>query len=431
MDAQPESAWPSRESLDAEALASLGHLLQRLRGSNAFQARKLSPCEQAAPFSSWEEFAAHIPFTTKQELVDDQRLHPLFGSNLTFPLEHYTRYHQTSGTSGSPLRWLDTTPSWNSMVDLWVSIYRAAGVAPADHVYFAFSFGPFLGFWLAYDAGERLGCLCLPGGGLSSQARLRAILDLGVTVLCCTPTYAIRLGEVAAEEAIDLSTGRVRVIIVAGEPGGSAPATRRHIESLWPGARVFDHHGLTEVGPVTHECPVRPGTLHVLEPAYHAEILDPRTLQPVPPGGCGELVLTNLFRTGSPLLRYRTGDLVQAPHRGICACGRASIQLEGGILGRADDMVVVRGVNIYPSAVDEIVRRCGGVAEYRVVQTVRHALPELEVEVEPQPGTNPLEVREALSREFQLAFSMRVPVTLLPGGSLPRFEMKARRWVSR
>lgn len=431
MDPLPESAPLSRESLDAQALGKFSELLGQIRGSNAFQDRKLSASGLTTPPSDWNEFAARVPFTTKQELVEDQRLHPLFGSNLTFPLERYTRYHQTSGTSGSPLRWLDTNASWNAMVDLWVSIYRAAGVGPSDHVYFAFSFGPFLGFWLAYDAGERLGCLCLPGGGLSSQARLRAILDLGVTVLCCTPTYAIRLGEVAAEDGLDLGRGRVRTIIVAGEPGGSSPSTRSHIESLWPGARVFDHHGLTEVGPVTHECPLRPGTLHVLEPAYRPEILDPVTLTPVAPGERGELVLTNLFRTGSPLIRYRTGDLVQAPRTGMCACGRASMALEGGIVGRADDMVVIRGVNIYPSAVDEVVRRSGGIAEYRVVQTVRHSLPELEVEVEPQPGANPAVVREALSQEFQLTFSMRVPVTVVPIGSLPRFEMKARRWTHR
>ncbi|MEO7299966.1 MAG: thiamine phosphate synthase, partial [Verrucomicrobiota bacterium] len=138
-----------------------------------------------------------IPFTTKQELVADQQKIPPFGSNLTFPLENYTRFHQTSGTTGTPLRWLDTPESWNWMVENWVEVFRAAGVEATDKIYFAFSFGPFIGFWLAFDAGQKIGTLCVPGGGLSSESRLKAILENEITVLCCTPTYALRLAEVA------------------------------------------------------------------------------------------------------------------------------------------------------------------------------------------------------------------------------------------
>ncbi len=421
--------FPSRVELDSQEWAAWQALVDKVLPANTFQARKWAGAGAGGRLTDWADFGRRVPLTTKVELVEDQRAHPLFGSNLTFPLDRYTRYHQTSGTSGAPLRWLDTAESWDRMVSLWVEIYRAAGVGPSDHVYFAFSFGPFLGFWLAYDAGERLGCLCLPGGGLSTLARLRAMLDLGVTVLCCTPTYAIRLGEVAREEGLDLGRSRVRVIIVAGEPGGSIPATRAHVESLWPGARVFDHHGLTEVGPVTFECPARPGFLHVLEPAYRAEILDAQTLRAVPVGQVGELVLTTLYRVGSPLIRYRTGDLVRAAEEGACGCGRSQLTLEGGVLGRADDMVVVRGVNVYPSAVDEVVRRCGGVAEYRVRLRTAHALTEMEVEVEPVRAEAGADVRERLLKEFHLAFSLRVPVAVVEAGTLPRFEMKARRWV--
>src|SRR5207249_8793758 len=159
------------------------------------------------------EFHALVPFTRKQELGEDQQAHPPYGTNLTYPLERYTRYSETSGTSNVPLRWLDTAESWSWMVDNWVRVLQASGVAPPDRIFFAFSFGPFLGFWTAFEAGTRLGCMCLPGGGISSAARLRTLLDAQATVLCCTPTYAVRLGEVAAEEGIDLSTGRVRAIL--------------------------------------------------------------------------------------------------------------------------------------------------------------------------------------------------------------------------
>jgi phenylacetate-CoA ligase len=316
------------------------------------------------------------------------------------------------------------------MVGSWTEVFRAAGATEADRVLFAFSFGPFIGFWLAYEAAERLGCLCVPGGGMSSSARLRLLLDNAITVLCCTPTYALRLAEVAAEEGVDLSQGAVRTLVVAGEPGGSIPATRARIESLWPGARVFDHHGMTEVGPVTHECPGQPGRLHVIESAYLAEVIDPETGRPVSPGTTGELLLTTLGRIGSPLLRYRTGDLVRPSFPEPCACGRYDMALEGGILGRVDDMVVVRGVNIFPSALEDVIRAQRGVAEYEVRIERHGALCELVVRVEPSPeGTGDRGLVERLEQALQMAFSLRVPVILAEPGSLPRFEMKSRRWI--
>jgi len=336
-----------------------------------------------------------------------------------------------------PLRWLDTPESWDWMLESWTEILRAAGVCAADRLFFAFSFGPFIGFWMAFESAARLGCLCVPGGGLSSAARVRAILDNGITVLCCTPTYAIRLAEVAAEEKIDLSASRVRTIIVAGEPGGSIAAVRTRLEKLWTGARVFDHHGMTEVGPVTLECPQRPGILHVLEQAYIAEIVDPATAKAVPAGKTGELVLTPLGRVGSPLLRYRTGDLVRGELRSAigeqsCVCGRYDLSFEGGILGRADDMVVIRGVNVFPSAVEEIVRSCPGVAEYQVEISTAQTLPELSLQVEPAPGCPDVAtVVRQLENSFETALALRVAITLVPVGTLPRFELKGKRWVKR
>ena len=225
----------------------------------------------------------------------------------------------------------------------------------------------------------------------------------------------------------------MKTLSVAGEPGGSIPAVRARLAELWPGARVYDHHGMTEVGPVSYECPARPGVLHIIDRAFIAEIVDPATGQPVGDGGQGELILTNLGRTGSPLLRYRTGDLVKRgtrnAERGICACGSSDLALEGGILGRVDDMVVVRGVNVYPGAVEEIIRRTGGVAEYQVRVSQRHALAELTVTVEPAEAATGAELARRLERAFETSLSLRVPVTLATPGSLPRFESKARRWV--
>src|SRR5882757_8365961 len=211
---------PSRAEIQASQLEQLRSLVAELFPANSFYTRKLSAAGITFDVASLADFSRRFPFTTKEELVEDQRVRPPFGTNLTYPLDRYARFHQTSGTTGTPLRWLDTQESWEVMVESWAEILRAAGARPGDRVYFAFSFGPFIGFWLAFESAAKLGCLCVPGGGLSSAARLRAIIDNGIDIVCCTPTYAMRLAEVALEEKIDLKAGRVRLLVVAGEPGG-------------------------------------------------------------------------------------------------------------------------------------------------------------------------------------------------------------------
>lgn len=426
----PSENFPRRQTIAQRQSDQLRALLRTVLPANPFYAAKYDAARAPTKVTHLGDFYERFPFTAKGELAADQLANPPYGTNLTFPLERYNRCHQTSGTLGAPLRWLDTPESWNWMLDNWQTILRNAGVTSADTVFFAFSFGPFIGFWLAFESAVKLGCRCLPGGGMSSAARLRAILDHRATVLCCTPTYALHLAEIAADQKIDLSTSAVKSLIVAGEPGGSIPATRARLESLWPGARVFDHHGMTEVGPVTFECPARPRVLHVIESAYIAEIIDPVKGTSVHPGETGELVLTTLGRAGSPLLRYRTGDLVCAALDAVCECGRSELALEGGILGRTDDMVCVRGVNVYPGAVEEIIRHHSGVAEYQVQVSETESLVQLSLKLEPLPQVSD---GEALAREveaqLQAALSLRIPVTVVPSGSLPRFEMKARRWL--
>lgn len=415
------------------------HLIGELLQGNRFYAPRLKAAGLDAGLPDLATFTARMSFTTKEEMVADQRAHPPYGTNLTYPLERYVRFHQTSGTTGgAPLRWLDTTESWNGLLKVWQRVFAVAGIGVGSRVFLPFSFGPFLGFWTAFDAARRIGCLTLPGGGLSTLGRLRLIVDNQVDAVCCTPTYALHLGQTAAAEGIDLAAAGVRAVIVAGEAGGSVEATRREIERLWGGndgrVRVYDHHGMTEVGPVSYPNPRFPGVLHILEESFLGEVLDAATGRPVAPGEVGELVLTTLGRVASPLLRYRTGDLVRPSVRSAEELGFPDLALEGGILSRVDDMVVVRGVNLYPSAVEAVIRAQPGVAEYRVELSHRGALTEVRVLVEPTPG---LEAREAPAREslvreletaLRTAFQLRIPVHLAAAGELPRFEMKARRW---
>jgi phenylacetate-CoA ligase len=419
-----------RSDLEARQLDALRRMLDELLPRNRFVTERLARAGVTAPVESLDEFFERVPFTKKQELVEDQLAHPPYGTNLTYAPERYTRFHQTSGTTGAPLRWLDTPESWDWCVENWAEVFRAAGVGAGDRVFFAFSFGPFLGFWTAFDAAGRLGCLCIPGGGMSSAARIHTLLDNQATVVCCTPTYAIRLAEVAQELGLDLRQSAVHTLIAAGEPGASIPATRARIERLWNGARVRDHHGMTEIGPVSIECPVRPGVLHILEGSFIPEVIDPHSGARPPRGTEGELVLTNLGRAGSPILRYRTGDLVRSAPEPVCACGRADLALEGGILGRTDDMVVIRGVNLYPGAVEDVVRRFEAVAEYRVEVSSSGALAEAHLRLEPVNGCpDPDALAQELQAALRSAFNLRLPVTPVAAGTLPRFELKAKRWV--
>jgi phenylacetate-CoA ligase len=403
-----------------EPIERLRALIAAIVPGNRFQTARLAAAGVTSEIGSFAEFSRRMPFTTKAELVADQAANPPYGSNLTYPIERYSRYCQTSGTSGRPLVILDDAESWEWMLGNWAHIYRGAGVGMGDRVYFAFSFGPFLGFWTAFEAAAKLGFLSIPGGGLGTAGRLRVMIEQKATVLCSTPTYALRLAEVAHEEGIDLAQASVRTIIVAGEPGGSVPAVKARISAEWNGARVVDHYGLTEVGPVTFQEGTSSGELRVIEESYFAEVIDPKMGDAVAPGAAGELVLTTLGRVGSPLLRYRTGDLVRR------SLEPAHFALDGGVIGRVDDMLVVRGVNLYPGAVDAVVRGVPGIFEYQVEVSRRGTLVEIAVIAESAHDSAASELEAQLAS----AFSLRIPVRRAEPGSLPRAEMKARRWVT-
>ena len=419
----------SREELQARQLARLQELLAEVLPRNSFWTNKFRAAGmEAGDVRTMDDFR-RLPFVTKVELVLDQTAHPPYGTNLTYPLVEYSRLHQTSGTTtGQPMRWLDTPASWDWLMHCWAEIFRLIELAPEDRLAFPFSFGPFIGFWAAFEGANRLGNLCLSGGGMTSQARLRLIEDNQATIVCCTPTYALRLAEVAAEEGLDLANGSVRGLIVAGEAGGSIPATRSRIETAW-GARVYDHWGMTELGAIAVEPHDRPGGLTVLESEVIVEILDPQTSAPAEPGRVGELVITNLGRLGSPLLRYKTGDLVRAA-TDVSPSGRTWLHLAGGILGRADDMLTIRGNNVFPSSLEAILRQFDEVAEYRIEVRTEREMHHLKVEIEPTPeAAGGLEILIArIRRTIKDRLNFHPDVVAVAPGSLPRFELKGRRF---
>lgn len=420
----PEEEAAEPEELLALQRRKLADLLAAARATNSFYRHKLHDMR----FDPLTDPLHALPFTTRAELEASQLAQTPYGTNLTYPIERYIRYCQTSGTGGAPLRWLDTRESWRWVTKCWGIIFTAAGVRPGDRLIFPFSFGPFLGFWGAFDSSVEMGFLSIPAGGMSTAARLNAILENHVTVICCTPTYALRMAEVARQEGIDIASTSVRSIIVAGEPGGSISETRRAIESAW-NARVFDHTGMTEIGPMSFECQESPGGVHVIESEFIAEVIDPATGRATPDGDVGELVVTNLGRHGSPVIRYRTGDQVRLK-RSRCACGRCFARLEGGILGRVDEMFTVRGNNVFPTAVEAVLRRFSEIAEFRVHVHEDGTLSQVRLEIEPTAQAEDLPALcQRVSHTLQVALSFRAEVVAVPSGSLPRFEMKARRFI--
>jgi phenylacetate-CoA ligase len=428
--ARPRSLDPFIQSLGRDALRQiqlkrLQLMVEAVLQSNPFYRRKLaaSGLRHARDIQSEEDYR-RLPFTTKAELSADQIQSPPYGSNLTYPAEHYTRIHQTSGTKGEPLRWLDTDASWDWWGRCWASVYEAAGVTSSDRIFFAFSFGPFIGFWSAYEGARRIGAMAIPGGGMSSHQRAKAILVHDVSVVVCTPTYALHLAEVAEQDGLDLAGAAVRATIHAGEPGASVPTTKRRIADAW-GACCYDHAGATEVGAWGFECEAQNG-LHVNEAEFICEVIDPDTLEPAEEG---ELVITNLGRVGMPVIRYRTGDRVVLD-RTPCPCGRSYLRLEGGVIGRVDDVLLVRGVNVYPSTIENIVRRFPEVGEF-AVDVYRHGeLDQMEIRVEvASSGADPDEVASSIEKDVRNGLGLRVTVTPTPHGTLPRFDLKARRFA--
>ena len=420
-----------RATVRSRQLRKLRAVLAAVAAGNRFYSAKFAAAgfdpRSARNLRTWDDYR-RLPFTTKADLAADQLEHPPYGSNHSRPVEHFTRLHQTSGTgTGRPLRWLDTETGWRWLTACWRRTFRMMGLnATREHAFFAFSYGPFLGFWTAFEAAAAVGMLTFPGGGMTSTARLKFLLEHKATVLFCTPTYALHLCDVAAAENVDLAASDVRAVVVAGEPGGNIPATRQKIERTF-GARVFDHYGLTEVGPVACESADQRGGLFVLENHFIPEVLAPGTDREVGVGEVGELVLTNLGRPDSPVLRYRTGDLVKVGTPDRPANGW--LYLDGGVIGRADDMIHVRGNNLYPSAIEAVVRRFPEVAEFRIVVDQSGPLADLRIEVEPADVAAGPRVCEAVGRAVRDDLLFRTAVVAVPPGTLPRFEMKARRLV--
>jgi phenylacetate-CoA ligase len=407
-----------RAELERHQLSRLNAMLETALPTNEFYAQKLArvkrPVESLAEFAEW-------PFTFKEELIgstsDGDITH-----NLTWPREKYSRFHQTSGTSGRPMVVLDTPDDWRWIVECWQYVLDAAQVTANDQALMAFSFGPHIGFWGGYDALCDRGVLVIPTGGMRTLQRLELARSQGPSIVCCTPSYALHLAEVGAQHEIDVGRLGVRLLLLAGEPGGSVPAVRQRLQETW-NAEIHDHSGATEIGP--WGCGDMNGAgLHVIEAEFLAEFLSLSSGGPAADGEEAELVITTLGRAGCPVIRYRTGDVVRPTwqHDGR----NRFVMLAGGVLGRNDDMLVVRGVNVFPSSIDHILRSFPEVVEYRATVYKVSEMDRLQIEIEDR-----LEQPDRITQEIKVRLGLNVEVSSVPLGSLPRFEGKGKRFIDR
>jgi phenylacetate-CoA ligase len=378
------------------------------------------------------EDVSRIPFTIKEELRRSQEEHPPFGDFHCIPPEEGVRVFQTTGTTGTPVRSLLSKKDWLvNYYDQFMYFMYGYGITKADIIFIPFNYGLYLAWWGIHSSFEQGGVLVIPGGGQSSEDRIRNILEWKPTVICGTPTYILFLGDAAKKMGVDLSKTTVRIVITAGEPGAQVPSTKKQIETTW-GAKNYDDIGSTEISNFGFECVAQKGT-HVIESMFLAEVIDPKTGKWVGPGEEGELVLSNLCCESMPLIRWRMGDIVKFNYE-KCECGRTFLRLDGGIIGRADDMFQFGGVNIFPSAIENFVRGTKEFSnEYQVIAPKMGSGKHLRIRVEPSSPALSQEEMDRAVKSFKEIFKFRIGVSpdveVVKIGELPRFEGKAKRVI--
>lgn len=434
--------FPERETMDPERRNAL--ILARIQEVMAY-------AHEHAPFyrSKWadaglelgdvktlEDFE-HVPVVTKEELRTAQAAHPPFGDYLCIPEVEVTRVHGTSGTTGRPTAFGIGRDDWRSIANAHARAMWAMGIRPIDTVFVGSVFSLYMGSWATLAGAERLGAAAFPfGAGVAGQS-LRAVhwmQQMQPAAFYGTPSYALRLAEVALEHGIDPKSFGIRILFFSGEPGASIPSVRGQIESLY-GGRVFDSGSMAEMSPWTNlaETTGHDGMLCWQDMVY-TEVADPETHRLVPFGGEGTPIYTHLERTSQPMIRLISGDLTRW-ESGPSSCGRTYPILPRGIYGRIDDQFTIRGENIYPSAIDEIVSGLvayGG--EHRIIVSREDTMDTLAVQVEyartlegDEPGIDAFRRGAADALRTTLGVSTQV-VPLLPG-TLERSEFKARRVI--
>lgn len=430
--ADPAESW-DRATLEQFQLAQLRKQLLRLSQDSAYYAPLLRRLGwHVGELRSLDDLS-RLPFTRKSDYVASIDAEAPFGKFMAVPRNAVLRMHFSSGTSSTPVPQFWTEADLQRWAQLYARQARAQGIGATDVVQCMFSYPWFVGGLGATAGYGRVGALVIPAGSQDTERQIQTLFAYGSTVLCGTPSFISHLAEEIRKRGRDPASSAVRAIMVGGEPGASIAATRSRIEALW-GARCYDAYGCLEFQPIAAECQAQNG-LHLAEDFAYAEVVAADTGAAVADGTPGVLVLTHLDKQAGPLLRWWTGDVV-VRERSRCACGRTHARLLGGVRGRADDMLIVRGINVFPAAVEELVRRIPALGdEYQLVlgPAVRDAggfMTALHVRVEQRdPDTQRQQLATQLAQDIRQHLQVPAKIEVLPFGSLVRSTHKARRVV--
>lgn len=421
LETQPRADW---DALKLQLLQK--HLLHAYTHSPYYRASFDAAGVHPEAVRSLDDIR-RFPFINKQTLRERQLAVPPFGDLVAVPERDIVYISASSGSTGVPTASPFSSQDFDEWIDYEARQFWFSGLRPEDRYAHSLNFSLFVGGPCVLGA-QKLGALSIHAGTVPSERLLAILRQFQVTAIWTTPSYAWYLGETAVKEGIDLRKDlAVRRIFVAGEPGGSIPETRQRIEDLW-GASVYDYYGLSDIfGSCAGMCEEKDG-LHWAEDHILVEVLHPGTNEPVEEGGRGEMVLTTLKKSARPMVRFRTGDIVSFTSE-PCGCGRTSIRLQG-VHGRLDDMLIIKGANIFPSDVEAIARRDHDLTgEYRLIVERENHLDRLTVELERSPAFvgSDEELAHRFARQLKSITGVSAAVTILPADSLPRATHKAKR----
>lgn len=420
---KPDAEAASREQMAALQSERLVKTVKRVYENIPFYKNKFDSLGiKPGDIRSIEDITK-LPFTVKTDLRDN---YP-FGL-FAVPQSELVRIHASSGTTGK-----QTVVGYTSKdIEVWAECaarsIAAAGGTREDIVHVSYGYGLFTGGLGLHYGAEYLGATALPVSTGNTKRQIQLFQDFGSTILCCTPSYAMYLGETMRDMGISPDSIKLRAGIFGAEPW--SVEMKKHIEALL-GIRAYDIYGLSEIaGPgVAFDC--GEGMLHINEDYFYPEVIDPETLLPVPDGTEGELVFTCIGKEALPLIRYRTRDLCYITHE-KCSCGRTTVRMSKP-LGRSDDMLIIRGINVFPSQIEHVLLECGMQPNYHItVDRVNNLdVMSVEVEVAPDMFSDTVKGMESLKKRLEAALqnvlNVHAEIKLAEYGSIPRFEGKAKR----
>jgi phenylacetate-CoA ligase len=420
-----------REALDRIHLARIKRLIawayqHSLLHRRLYDEAGLRPSE----IQTWKDFYSRVPFTDKVDYMQDQEQNPLHVGGLALGVEYWEQRFHTTGTTGRFLQEVFGAYDWRKFPTALSAAFWDYGLRPGDSIYLCFNFGMWIGLWTWYVAARDMGLTIIPGGGLSSIERVRAILEYQPSLVGATPSYLLHLAEVARGEGLDLREAGVRVLSGGGEAGLSIPVTRQALAEAWGVELLMDVYGVGEIAFAGVSCREWGGGVHVVEDIVHAYVVNPETGQPVKPGEAGEQVVTSYNHFAQPFIKYRTHDLVRWEPKPNHGCGWTWTFLPGGVLGRTDFMVTIRGVNVYPTAVENLLGEVPGLTHhYELHITKQGGFDRMLVKVEAREDGGD---REALARQLAdhlQRLGVRLETEVVPPATLPRYELKAKRII--